>query len=216
MRQNIFSYLLTSRYIPSLSSKYALNPLFLKLAVVVRTIGFLGFIANVIALSSLIYGAFQEPLGPYMQDIMGGVLQAYASVRDAIFETLGSALTTMTNGLKNYFSWLPWAPWFTLSSIGRDVIVMYALGGSAAFRTMQDLMREKYGPSNWNWILRVLRDAVFWPIAMSSHLLRWFSGSKVAERSHTGFIRFYKQLVLVLIGSVVFFLLVFAENIFGL
>lgn len=206
----------TPRSIPTLSTKYSLTIAFLESAIVVRTIALLGFVANVVALSSLLYSAFQEPISPYMQEIMGGVLQTYASLRDAVFDGVGSAPKKLTNWLHSYFRWLPSAPCFTLSSIGRDVIVLYALGASAAFRTMQGLIKVKHGPTNWHWLLRVLRDSVFWPIAMSLHLLLWFSGSKPAERSHTGFISFYRQLFWVFIGAAIFFLLVFAENMIGL
>ena len=101
-----------------------------------RIIGFLGLLASVMALSSLVYGAFQEPLGPYMQGIMGGILDAYRAIRDFIIGGLGSLFLSTINFFGQWLRWLPPAPWFTVPGFIKDILAFYFLLSAAATRLM--------------------------------------------------------------------------------
>ncbi len=99
-----------------------------------RTIGALGLLASVMALSSLIYGAFQEPLGPYMQGVMGGVIDVYRAMRDALFAGLGWTFSGFINWIGQWLTWLPPAPWFSIPSIGLDGITLWFLCAGTTYR----------------------------------------------------------------------------------
>lgn len=179
-------------------------------------VGILGLVASIMALSSLVYGAFSEPLGPYMQGFMGGLLEIYRTMRDALFAGLGTTFSGLINFTARWLSWLPPAPWAVFSPLERDFVVLYCLGAGAAFRTIRQLMNEKSGGSEAYWLMRVVRDAVFWPVAMAAHLFNWIFAPARVSRSHRGFIHFYFQLFNVFLGGALFLILVFAENGVGL
>jgi len=90
----------------------------------------LGLLASVMALSSLVYGAFQEPLVPYMQGIMGGVMDVYRLMRDYVFSGLGWTFSGLINLIGQWLTWLPPAPWFVLRGGVADAFLIYLLIGS--------------------------------------------------------------------------------------
>lgn len=100
-----------------------------------RTIEFLGILASVMALCSAIYGAFHESLYPNMQGIMGGVLEVYRTMRDLVFVGLGWTFSGGINLFAQWLTWLPPAPWFSLSPFLKDIAAMYVIIGSAVRQT---------------------------------------------------------------------------------
>lgn len=97
------------------------------------TIAMLGLLASIMALSSLVYGAFQEPLLPFMQGVMGGALESYNQLRDTFFSGLGSVVANLINWIGMHLAWLPSAPWFTLPPIIKDLFSLHILFGVAFF-----------------------------------------------------------------------------------
>jgi len=159
-----------------------------------RTFGFLGLLTGVMALSSLVYGAFQEPLGAYMQGVMGGVMEVYRTMRDLLFSGLGGAFSGLIDFAGRWFSWLPPAPWFTLPGWLADIISVWLVYRSSLFRGNTTAAREDlpYPP----------RDLPYPPSDIAFG----------ARGRRLGKIYFYQTLL----GATLFFLLVYAENQIGL
>lgn len=101
-----------------------------------RTIGILGLLASIMALSSLIYGASQEPLSPYMQGVMGGVMDVYRSMRNALFAGLGLTFSELINLIGKWLAWLPPAPWFSMPPIGMDIVTLYVIGANTTLHAL--------------------------------------------------------------------------------
>ncbi len=190
-----------------------------------RTIGLLGLLASVMALSSLIYGAFQEPLGPYMQGIMGGVMDVYRTIRDLLFGGLGFVFSSIITWIAQWLTWLPAAPWFRLPGFIMDLIQLYIFFGTSFaywnIRTLEGVNGKTYvitaGP------IAVLKDVVFWPFrALIFIRIAFFNyGKKVglegAEKIFRGYLlHSFFQFLRIVSASSFFFLLVYAENQIGL
>ncbi len=139
-----------------------------------RTVGFLGLLASIMALSSLIYGAFHEPLYPYMQGLVGGILDAYRTMRDIIFTGLGWAFSGLINWVAQFLNWLPPAPWLTVTGILKDAITLYFILQSAMSALLFGILSSggqgaplvfRYEDRiyvNWAFIFS-LAGLLFWP-----------------------------------------------------
>lgn len=134
-----------------------------------RTIGFVGLLASAMALSSLIYGAFQEPVGPYMEGIIGGVMDVYRTMRDLLFAGLGWTFSGLINWAGQWLSWLPPAPWFFLPPLWHDVLSIYIIGGVAfwkffyAMAILAPVYRYKTEMCI-SWVRAILVPRNFWHI----------------------------------------------------
>ncbi len=138
-----------------------------------RTFGFLGVLASVMALSSLVYGAFQGPLFPYMQGIAGGFLDVYRLMRDYAFAGLGWTFTGLINLVGQWLTWLPPAPWFSLSSVVQDILSLYVIGGIAFWNFFYEILfAQAYRAKQEKQISWV--SAIFLPEVFPKFILRSF------------------------------------------
>jgi len=192
----------------------------------------LGLLASIMALSSLVYGAFQEPLYPYMQGIMGGVMDVYRTMRDGAFAGLGIAFSGVINSLGNWLSWLPPAPWMTLPPWSKDFLTAYSLFGLAQSNAVLEMIEQTAGyygkfqaieddfgrrgkptPVYLRTPPRWVR-AVCWPFYL---FLCIYAANKYKLYSPSTFFEFWIVRIGALVaGSAGFFLLVYAENRIGL
>lgn len=105
-----------------------------------RTIGVLGFLLGILALSSLIYGFFTEPFEPYLRGVVGETLEKYQHFRDLVFAWLGGVSSTLINWLGSFrwLSFLPPAPWFQIDAAMKDVATLVSLILTSVVRGMTD------------------------------------------------------------------------------
>jgi len=166
----------------------------------------LGLFASIMALSSLIYGAFSEPLAPYVQGEAGRVMNAYRMLRDASFSELG----TLFSGLINEFGrWLSSpAPRFAVPALVKDVLLIYLAIGGAAIRGRRNCPRDAKYPDGSRGLLRRLTAhaqniGVFllWPV------LGVFARRRRAYREY-----FWWSMFNAAAGAALFFLLAHGEN----
>lgn len=176
------------------------------------TIGLLGLLASVMALSSLLYGAFQEPFEPYLQGVMGGVLDMYRTMRDHIFSGTGAVLSHAWSWSRTWLDWLPPLPWFTLSDWGKDLLSLYILIGGAYVRQQFDFIR-KHKQSYVGKKSMVIVRAFFWPLVI--FLAKRRGEVLFVVGFETWFMTWLYRFALLLLGCSVFFLLAYAENRIG-
>lgn len=200
---------------------------------IARTIGVLGLIASMMAFSSLIYGACQEPLYPYMQGVMGGVMDVYRTMRDGVFVGLDWAFSGLINWVGRWVGWLPPAPWFRLGPIQSDFFAIYLLGAGATYRAWS---KDGYPYVFFINFLKTIGVSLLWPFTFFSQLwtvifametarekekerdpLLWDSALDVFESGSKRLARnWVGSFFAVISGSTVFFVLVYAENRIGL
>ena len=177
-----------------------------------RIIGNLGLLASIMALSSLIFGVFQEPLGPYMHGIMGGVMEIYSVIRDGVFAGLGWSFSALFNVIGHWLTWLPPAPWFNIPEFGKDFATLYVLGAisytNALIRHHSRREADVFPP---HLQMRIIHFFV-WPFSVLLWLLLALPLGHREDFKLDWLIEFGK----VVIGVLVFFLLVYAENQIGL
>lgn len=207
-----------------------------------RTFGFLGLLASVMALSSLVYGAFQEPLGAYMQGVMGGVMEVYRTMRDLLFAGLGWTFSVLINFFGQWLSWLPRAPWFNLFPFASDLLTIYVLTAGSFYSTFYSFVDSK-GRGRYSG--NAFWSALLWPFSLGALIVMgYFSPplpyghqdwqtednqrAKVSyEKAVQGFseeihyfrkrvFRWILRLLLIFVGAGIFFLLAYAENQIGL
>ncbi len=163
-----------------------------------RTIGLLGLLASILALSSLIAGAFQEPLGPYMNGVLGGLLEAYRAMRDMLFSGLGFIFSGLINWAGQWLDWLLPAPWFTMPASLKDLLAFYSLLFASMHRTRRDSAYKE------------IRNKTYRPDERETTWQSAWEQLSYAGKYMT------KHLAIMMLGSGVFFLLVYAENRVGL
>ncbi|WP_428408440.1 hypothetical protein [Hyphococcus sp.] len=183
-----------------------------------RTIGFLGLLASIVALASLIFSAFHEPLYPYMLGIMGGFVEAYRTMRDALFSGLGWILLALINWAGNWLDWLPPTPWFHFSNAAKDAFTFYCLIAAAMLRVLYRHWGNNpwhwQGKSFWAWWENFLLSLLF-PILIILSLFPL--GKNVRDRIGASSIKLAMvELGKALLGTLVFFFFVVAENRIGL
>ncbi len=171
--------------------------------VINRTKNFLGILAGAMALVSLIFGAFQEPLAPYLQGVMGGVLKSYQTMRDVLFDGIGWGLTTLLNLLRNWFTWLPEPPWLSWRPEYSDNIVFWSLYFSASYRMVYD-----------PWGQRVAAETMF---AKRKHksLIRSAFSFKTAFDLIRLFATIFWFALPFIVGAFIFFLIAYGTSRLG-
>lgn len=179
-----------------------------------KTIATLALLASVMALSSLIYGAFHQALGPYMQGIMGGILDAYRAMRDSLFSGIGAACALLINWARHWLSWLPPAPWFTLPNIVKDVFALYLIGLAAFLRwdkrTWNEML-ERDPSARRIWFSDFI-VALRWPRTLIFFVWRGLIKRELPELGRKNARLLVWQFGQIIIGVVVFFLLAYAEE----
>ncbi len=212
---------------------------------IIRTMGALGLIASVMAMSSLIYGAFQEPLYPYMQGITSSMLDVYRIMRNGIFGGLGGIFSGLINWIGQWLTWFPRAPWFSLSPIGADIVTLYALGFGTAFKAQMTYALKEHHRSDSFVYISSFRVALVWPLSSIRAILGFRNARERFEQMYDEFheitgphpdgesnremivswntenanrhsITYLTNYLSVFFGTVAFFLLVYAENRIGL
>lgn len=153
---------------------------------------------------SLFYGAFNQPLEPYMHGFLGGILEAYRAMRDIIFSGVGVALKNVINTLSIAFEWIPPWPWIQWRPYFSDLVLLCSLTMAAIGRMKKDVFGQRTVIENATQKLPRRSSNIF---LYGDLFLRLIGGMLVL---------FAKQFALILLGVGGFFALVFAENQIGL
>lgn len=183
-----------------------------------RSLSLLGLLFSVMALSSLVYGAFTEPLEPYLQGIMGGVMEYYREFRDAVFGGLGVVVSGLINwlGALQWFGWLPESPWFQLNALARDLLLLYAVVAGTFYRVLA-VSRSRGWLNPDATKLFLFWSIVFWPLELIRGLLLvLFGSSRKRKMVLEDFLAQAIGLLVVSSATMLFFLLAYGENRLGL
>ena len=180
-----------------------------------RTIGLIGLLASIMALSSLIYGVFDEPLYQYMQGVVGGIIDIYRIMRDFVFTNLGWALSALINTAKQWLTWVPSAPWFTLSGLQLDLLTAYLIVQGSLNSIAIPTIWHRWSEFTLGSRLILVSSIFLFPL----WILLFFQGHRSLNARMSidiGLEVWLKTLVYTLIGALIYFLIVFAENQIGL
>ena len=186
-----------------------------------RVISSIGLLISVLSFCSLLYVGFSQPLEPYFRGVAGEMIEYYRNLRDLAFGGLGIILSRIIEWLRTiaWASWLPMAPWFVLPNLIKDILTLYILVGGA---TNWHYQPEGYNPDavkpfiqRFHRIWHRLRVILFWPgtlVEFLSKSKRLQDTEKQREWNRTLQLRWVFRLIVIVVGTILFFLGAVAET----